>query len=69
MFDMKTDDMTSDQRAKFLMVTGDLARLNASIRDAVDTGLSIELTRSARHHDSGGCWGDIMMPRVVRRRG
>jgi hypothetical protein len=62
-------DMSADQSAKLQRVAAHLDQLNAAMREAVDSGLSIELTRSARHHDTGGCWGDILRPEVVKRRG
>ncbi len=45
-----------------------LDRLNAAIRAAVDSGLSVELQRSERYHCGGGCWGDVMRPVVVKHR-
>lgn len=48
-------------------LTEELQRLNAAVMAAVDSGLSIEITRSARHHGGNGNWGDIMVPSVVRR--
>jgi len=42
----------------------DLHRLNQSIMRAVDAGVSVELVRSARHHNEGN-WGDLMIPVIV----
>ncbi len=46
------------------MLANDLHRLNQSIMRAVDAGVSVELVRSARHHNEGN-WGDLMIPVIV----
>jgi hypothetical protein len=56
--------MTEDQQAAIRMVANDLHRLNQSIMRAVDAGVSVELVRSARHHNEGN-WGDLMIPVIV----
>jgi hypothetical protein len=62
-----TQLLTATQRASLDDVTEILERLNKSICNAVDSGLSIELQRASRHHAGGGFWGDIMKPCVVKR--
>lgn len=56
--------MTADQQAAIRMVANDLHRLNHSVMKAVDAGVSVELIRSARHHNEGN-WGDLLIPVVV----
>jgi len=56
--------MTAEQQAAIRMVANDLHRLNHSVMKAVDAGVSVELIRSARHHNEGN-WGDLMIPVVV----
>ena len=63
----EVENMTDEQRRRFLMVARSVEQLNECICSAVDTGLSIELQRALRHHHAGGYWGDIMTPRVVKR--
>jgi hypothetical protein len=59
-------DLTEVQRMSLQDVANRLHQLNHAVRGAVDSGLSIELQRMARHHGSGN-WGDMMMPVVVKR--
>ncbi len=63
----QTSHMNDEQRSSFLAVASQIDELNACIRKAVNSGLSIEVQRSARHHDEAGAWGDLMMPSVVRK--
>jgi hypothetical protein len=56
--------MTADQQAMIRMVANDLHRLNQSVMKAVDAGVSVELIRSARHHNEGN-WGDLLIPVIV----
>ncbi len=60
--------MTSDQQAMIRMVANDLHRLNQSVMKAVDSGVSVELVRSARHHGGEGNWGDLLVPVIVTNR-
>ncbi len=57
--------MSSDQQALIRMVANDLHRLNQSVMKAVDSGVSVELVRSARHHGGEGNWGDLLVPVIV----
>jgi hypothetical protein len=56
--------MTAEQQAAIRMVANDLHRLNHAVMKAVDAGVSVELIRSARHHNEGN-WGDLMIPVIV----
>lgn len=60
--------MSSDQQAIIRMVANDLHRLNQSVMKAVDSGVSVELVRSARHHGGEGNWGDLLVPVIVTNR-
>lgn len=57
--------MSADQQAVIRMVANDLHRLNQSVMKAVESGVSVELVRSARHHGGSGNWGDLLVPVVV----
>lgn len=57
--------MNSDQQAMIRMVANDLHRLNQSVMKAVESGVSVELVRSARHHGGNGNWGDLLIPVIV----
>ena len=65
MFDNPT--LSDDQRSMLQTLAADIEKLNSSMRDAVDAGLSIELERASRHHHSAGYWGDIVAPRIVKK--
>jgi hypothetical protein len=56
--------MSAAQRAAVRMVANDLHRLNQSVMQAVEAGVSVELVRSARHHGEGN-WGDLLVPVIV----
>lgn len=60
--------MTAEQQASIRMVANDLHRLNQSVMKAVDAGVSVELIRSARHHNEGN-WGDLLIPVIVAQNG
>src|SRR5262249_36328755 len=45
----QSSTMNADQQAVIRMVANDLHRLNQSVMKAVETGVSVELVRSARH--------------------
>ncbi len=59
--------LSEDQRSTLMTLAQDIEKLNSSMREAVDAGLSIELERASRHHHSAGYWGDILAPRVVKK--
>jgi len=49
------------------MLANELHRLNQAVMNAVETGVSVELVRSARHHGGNGNWGDLLIPVVVAK--
>jgi len=61
----QTSSMTEKQAEAIRRLANDLHRLNTAMIAAVESGLSVELQRGARHHANGG-WGDLMIPVVVK---
>jgi hypothetical protein len=61
--------MSESQQAAIRSLANDLHRLNQSVMKAVESGVSVELVRSARHHSGNGCWGDLLTPVVLHARG
>jgi hypothetical protein len=59
--------LSNQQETLLNMVADATRRLNASIREAVAAGISIEVQRTARHHCGGGYWGDVVAPKVVKQ--
>jgi hypothetical protein len=59
-------ELNDQQQSCMAALASQIDALNASMRDAVDAGLTIELRRSSRHHQDDGCWGDIIAPSVVK---
>jgi hypothetical protein len=59
--------MSDKQRDAVKRLANDLHRLNNSMIEAVNAGISIELQRGARHHAKGGYWGDLMIPVVMKQ--
>ena len=57
--------MRTEQQAAVRMLANDLHRLNQSVMNAVEAGVSVELVRSARHHGGDGNWGDLLIPVIV----
>ncbi len=62
-----TSTMTDEQQAAIRALGNDLHRLNQTVMRCVETGLSVELQRTARHHAEGGYWGDLLVPVVVKQ--
>ncbi len=62
-----TTTMSDEQSAAIRNLGNDLHRLNRSVMRCVESGLSVELQRTARHHAEGGYWGDLMVPVVVKK--
>jgi hypothetical protein len=62
-----TTEMSDAQQAAIRALGNDLHRLNQAVVRCVESGLSVELIRSARHHADGGYWGDLMVPVVVKQ--
>jgi hypothetical protein len=63
----QSSEMSDKQRDAVKRLANDLHRLNTSMIEAVNAGISIELQRGARHHAEGGYWGDLMIPVVMRK--
>jgi hypothetical protein len=61
--------LTSQHHDHLETIARKLEDVNAAVRAAVDSGLSVELVRKSRHHRDGGYWGDMMMPMVVKASG
>ncbi len=59
--------MQGDQQAAIRSLANDLHRLNHAVMKAVESGVSVELVRSARHHGGDGNWGDLLIPVIVTR--
>lgn len=59
--------MDADQQSAVRMVANDLHRLNQSVMNAVECGISVELIRSARHHCGDGNFGDLLTPIIVKK--
>ncbi len=60
----QSSTMNQEQQAMIRMVANDLHRLNQAVMKAVDAGVSVELIRSARHHNEGN-WGDLLIPVIM----
>ena len=63
-----TTEMDEQQKSAIRILANDLHRLNQAVMKAVETGLSVELQRTARHHTDGGYWGDLLMPIIVKQK-
>ncbi len=63
-----TTEMDEQQKSAIRILANDLHRLNQAVIKAVETGLSVELQRTARHHTDGGYWGDLLMPIIVKQK-
>jgi hypothetical protein len=61
------DTMTREQQQAIRTLANDLHRLNHSVMQAVESGMSVELVRTARHHGGRGNWGDLLIPVIVAR--
>ena len=59
--------MSDGQQAAIRALGNELHRLNQAVVRCVESGLSVELQRTARHHAEGGFWGDLMVPIVVKQ--
>ncbi len=46
-------------------LASDLQRLNKTIADVVEEGITVELVRRSRCHTISGSWGDQMMPVIT----
>ena len=61
----QSSSMGADQQTAIRMLANDLHRLNQSVMKCVESGVSVELVRSARHHGGDGNWGDLLIPVIV----
>ena len=61
----QSNGMNEEQSLAIRALADDLHRLNQAVMRVVDSGVSVEILRTARHH-SGGHWGDMVVPVVVR---
>ena len=61
----QSSGMSEDQSLAIRALADDLHRLNQSVMRVVESGVSIQILRTARHH-AGGNWGDMVVPVVVR---
>ena len=59
--------MSEDQQAAIRALGNELHRLNQAVVRCVESGLSVELQRTARHHAEGGYWGDLLVPVVMKQ--
>lgn len=59
--DMKTDTPLMQT------LSNDLQRLNQTITELADDGMTVELVRRSRYHTATGNWGDQMMPVITRK--
>jgi hypothetical protein len=59
--------MSDEQQVAIRQLANDLHRLNQAVVRCVESGLSVELQRTARHHAEGGYWGDLLVPVVVKQ--
>jgi hypothetical protein len=53
--------LTAEQESAIRIMANSLHRLNDAVTKCVDTGITVELMRTARYH-STGCWGDQLTP-------
>jgi hypothetical protein len=60
-------NLSAQQQTRFQALAEQAEQLNTAMREAVEAGLSIELQRLSRHHRTGGYWGDILMPMIVKQ--
>ena len=61
----QSSSMSDEQGKAIRALADDLHRLNQSVMRVVESGVSVEILRTARHH-AGGHWGDMVVPVVVR---
>ena len=60
--------LSEAQQAAIRILGSELHRLNQAVIGCVESGLSVELQRTARHHAEGGFWGDLLVPIIVKQR-
>ena len=61
-----TSLVSETQQRAIRALADEIHRLNHAVIKAVEAGVSVELIRSSRHHQSTGenksVWGDLMVP-------
>ena len=57
--------MSEEQNLAIRALANDLHRLNQAVIRVVESGVSVEILRTARHHAQGH-WGDLVVPMMVR---
>jgi hypothetical protein len=65
----QSGNMTKNQKLAINRLATQLHHLNNAMIAVVDSGVSVELQRGARHHAEGGYWGDLMIPVVMKQKG
>lgn len=60
-----TPIINADQESIIRVLANELHRLNNTIMKAVEAGVSVELSRAARHHSGDGNWGDLLVPVIL----
>ena len=56
-------ERTDEERA-IVRVAEAIHRVNEAVQRAVSSGLSVELVRVSRFHDTNGNWGDQVVPTI-----
>ncbi len=60
--------MSSEQESAIRILANELHRVNEAVMNCVNHGLAIELQRVKRFHSGDGCWGDMIVPIVVKQK-
>jgi len=55
------------QEAAIRILANSVHRLNEAVSRAVDSGVSVELIRTARYHSASGDWGDQLTPMIRQK--
>lgn len=63
---MSDNTTTTDNEAIIRKLANNLHRLNETVIEAVNAGMSVELIRASRYHNEQGDWGDMLVP-VIRQ--
>ena len=58
----------SEKEAIIRELATNLHRLNNSVTRAVESGVTVELIRSSRHHCGEGNWGDLLVPVITQNK-
>ncbi len=57
--------LTAEQEKAIQRLASELHRLNNTVIEAVNLGVSVELMRASRYHNDKGAWGDMLVP-IIR---